>query len=220
MSDPSIEGSGYEADVKLDLWLQDMLPRTPGAVRKVVRRELVNAIREFYEQSFAWRVATGPKDLLANKKQYYLTPYDPYTDVVGVMGVELDGQPLFPLPRRPRYSERTSDVPTAYWLETPDTVRLWPLPTKDQDDSLLFLVALTPKQTVRHLPKIARTHHYDALLDGALGRMYSHPAKPYSNPTLAQYHLQRFRAAIGKYAGLAKKGYTQSAGWSFPRFGK
>lgn len=220
MSDPFVEGAGFEADVKIDLWLQDLLPRTPGAMRKVVRREFINACREFYEQSFAWRVVTGPKDLRADKKQYYMTPYDPYTDVVGVLGVELDGQPLAALVRRPRYADRTATLPSSFWLETPDTVRLWPLSTTDKDDSLLFSLALTPKQTVRHLPKFARSHHYDALLDGALGRLYAHPAKPYSNPGAAEYHLKRFQAAIGKYAGLAKKGYGPGLSWQFPRFGK
>lgn len=216
----TVEGSGHECDVKLDTWLRDILPHTPGAIRKVVKRELVNACREFYEQSFAWRVLVAPKTMRANKVRYSMSPYDAYTNIVGVMGVELEGQPLARTARQPRYFDRTADRPTHYWLESPDYVRLYPTPTSTLEDSLAFYVALTPKQSVTHLPRIALSHHYDAILDGTLGRLFSHPAKPYSNPSLAQYRLQRFRAAIGKYAALAKQGYAQAPSWGFPRFGK
>lgn len=215
-----VESSGHECDASVATWLQDLLPQLPGAVRKVVKRELVLACREFYEQSFAWRAVIVPRTMKADKIRYSLSPYDAYSDIVGVMGVELEGQPLKPMARRSRYFDRTANTPTHYWLETPDTVRLWPLPTSTVLGSLAFHVALTPKQTVKNLPRIALTHHYDAILDGTLGRMFSHPAKPYSNIVSAQYRLQRFRAAIGKYAGAAKQGYGGAQNWAFPRFGK
>lgn len=77
-----------------------------------------------------------------------------------------------------------------------------------------------PKQTVTHLPRIASTHFYDAIYDGAVGRLFSQPAKAYSDPIRAQYHLNRFRAAIGKYAGQAKGNFSGAPTWSYPRFGK
>lgn len=216
----TVEGSGHECDVRIETWLKDLLPRTPGVSRKVVRREFILACREFFERSCAWRVVIGPKALKAGKKRYIMSPYDAYADIVRVLSVELKGFPLRPAQRRPGRIEFAASSPTTYWLEQPDYVRIWPVPNVDVADALTFYVALTPKQTVSHLPRIARTHFYDALLDGALGRLYSHPAKPYSNPSLAQYHLQRFRTAIGSFAGLAKAGFTSTPQWCFPRFGK
>lgn len=216
----TIEASGHECDVKLQTWLRDVLPRTPGAVRKVVSRELVLAAREFFERSSAWRVVIGPKDLRSVKKRYSLSPYDAYSDVVQVFGVEMEGCPLGRLVRQPPLG-RSADRPTSFWLETPDTVRLWPTPTVSVDEALTFYVALTPKLTVSHLPRVAQTHFYEALFDGVLGRMYAHPSKPYTDPTLAQYHLKRFRNAIAAYAGQAKQGFIPgAAAWTFPRFGK
>lgn len=216
----TVEASGHECDVKLQTWLKDLLPRTPGAVRRVVTRELVLAAREFFEQSRAWRTVLGPKNMVANKRRYSLSPYDAYSDVVGIEGVELNGCPLRKLSRRPADTAREADQPSGYWLESPDTVRLWPMPVTSVEDALTFAVHLAPKQSVTHLPRIALTHFYDALLDGALGRLYSHPAKPYSNSTLAAYHLKRFRNAIGMYAGAAKQGFAGAQAWSYPRFGK
>ncbi len=216
----TVEGSGHECDVKLDTWLRDMLSETPGCLPKVRKRALILAAREFFEQSAAWRVVIGPKDLVANKKRYYMSPYDAYANIVHVLSVELNGFPLTALPRRPAGQEPDATSPTSYYLETPDQVRLWPQSLTTVEDALTFYVALTPKQTVTHLPRIASTHFYDALLDGALGRLMSQPAKPYSDPTRATYHLNRFRAAIGKYAGAAKRNFSGAATWSFPKFGK
>jgi hypothetical protein len=122
--------------------------------------------------------------------------------------------------RRPSGIEITADSPTRYYLEDPDTVRIWPTPAATVEDALTFYAMLTPKQTVTHLPRIAATHHYDALLDGALGRCMSHPAKPYSDLVRGQYHLKRFRNAIALYAGMAKQGYAGAQAWRFPRFAK
>lgn len=216
----TVEGSGHECDVKLQIWLKDLLPRTPGAVRRVVTRELILASREFFERSAAWRTTLGPKDMIANKKRYSLSPYDAYSDIIHVLGVEMDGMPLRPLTRRPADINRTMDRPTSFWLEEPDTVRLYPTPTTTVEDTLTFYVALIPKESVTKLPRIARTHFYEALLDGALGRLYAHPAKPYSDTQKATYHLNRFRGAIGSYAGAAKNGFTGGQSWNFPSFGK
>ncbi len=216
-----VESSGQEYDIKLDQWLKDMLPRLPGVIRTVARRELILAAREFFEQSACWRAVLGPKNLVANKKTYYLSPYDAYTNIVQVLSVEGNGAPLRPMLRRPSGVEPTSSTtPYGYWIEAPDQVRVWPMPSESKTNWLTFYVVLTPKQTVKHLPRQAASLWYDALLDGALGRLYSHPAKPYTDSVRAQYHLQRFRAAIGKYAGQAKQQANGAGSWAYPRFGK
>jgi hypothetical protein len=216
----TVEGSGHECDVKIETWLRDTLPYTPGMVRKVAKREFILTVREFYERSLAWRVVIGPKDLRAGKKRYTMSPYDAYADVVRVLGVDLEGRSLSQVFRQPIDPDRGGDRPRTYFLDSPDVIRLNPVPTISIPGELYFYVALTPKQSVSHLPRIAQTLHYDALKDGYLGRVYSHPAKPYSNPVLGQYHLQRFRAAIGSFAGLAKTGYADAPQWRYPRFGK
>jgi hypothetical protein len=218
VEDILVEASGHECNVTLSTWLKDLLPRIPGANQKVVKRELVLAAREFYEQSTAWRVVIGPRDLTADKKRYVMSPYDAYANIVRVLGVEFSGNPLPAIYRKPPKDDSTSVL--GYWLDGADHVCLWPVPKTTVEDALTFYVALTPKQTVTTLPQIAASHHYDALLDGTLGRLYSHPAKAYSDLVRAQYHLKRFRSAIGKYAGLAKQGMAGAQSWSYPRFGK
>lgn len=215
-----VEGSGHEVDVKLDTWLRDMLTHTPGCTPRVRKRELILACREFFEQSGAWKVVVGPKQLTANRKRYTLSPYDAYADIVHVHCVELNGLPLKLWARRPAGVEPNASSPLGCWLEDPETIRFWPPASTTVANALTFYVSLMPKESVTHLPRIARTHFYDAILNGACGRLLSHPAKPYSNPVAAQYHLSRFRAAIGKYAGMAKQGFAGAPAWTYPRFGK
>lgn len=205
------------------VWLKDILPQTPGASRAVAKRELLLACREFFEQSAAWREVLDPLNVVPTDEVFTMTDHvtDANSEVTKILSVEYRGRPLRPLSRRPpgEYLEATS--PSSYYVVEPDEIHLWPRIQADAEivtDALTVQVALIPVLTATVLPDVAEKLYYDAIRDGLLGRMYSHPAKPYSNPTLGTYHLQRFQAAIGKYAARAKAGNGPS--WTFPQFGK
>jgi hypothetical protein len=59
---------------------------------------------------------------------------------------------------------------------------------------------------------------FEPVLDGTLGRLYSQPAKPYSSPQLAQYHMRRYRAGIARARDVANRGFTNGVAWRFPYF--
>ena len=222
-----IEGSGAECDVTLDTWLKDSLPNLPGALRSVAARELVLAGREFFERSYAWTDMIENQNAVAGRKQYWTSPFDQYSNVIAVLWVAFRGIDLARFPRRP--SRRTNDsgvpndeadLPTGYYADVaPDAIELWPdiaEGTQNLEGVLTFHVALTPKTTVEHLPRIAEIKFYDAILDGFLARMYMHPNKPYSSPQLAAAKRQNFNHWIGRYMGQAKGGYITAQNWSFP----
>ena len=215
-----IEGTGCECDVTLDRWLKDALPMTPGIIRGVAARELVLACREFFERSYAWQTLIEEQNARSGRKQYWLSPLDQYTNVVGVLGVCFDGTWLAPLTRRPiraASSSTTSDTPYGFYSgEAPDMVELYPDITNDRDGVLTFHVALTPKVSVEHLPRVAEIKYYDAIMDGFLSRVYAHPNKPYSQPVLSQQKRRSFNHWIGRYAGQAKMGNVGAQNWSFP----
>ena len=213
-----VDSADSTEEVRIGTWMKDLLPRLPGAVRKVVRRELALACREFYVETCSWQVLIGPKTAKSGRSRYSLSPYDDHSNVIRVLSVEYNGSPLRMYPRKPMRGSQTGDAPDSYYLEGIDNVILYPTPTVQATSALNFFVALAPKPDSDYLPKIALTHHYDAILDGTLGRMMSHPAKPYSNPTLGTYHLQRFRAAIGTFSALGRQGNTVGQQWSYPRF--
>jgi hypothetical protein len=220
-----IEGSGCECDVTLDTWLRDSLSYLPGSIRSVAARELVLAAREFFERSYAWQGLIEDQDAKAGRKQYWLSPWDEYANVVGVIGVTLKGNPISPVPVRPARvnttstgtAAATSDRPGWYYAApAPDAIELFPDLKTDIPDGLTFHVALTPKTTVEHLPRVAEIKYYDAILDGFLARMYMHPSKPYTSIPMAQFKRKSFNHWIGKYMGQAKQGYVGAQNWSFP----
>lgn len=201
-------------------WLKALLPRTPGASRPVVLDEFRAAAREFFTRSFAWREVIGPFDSVAAQTTYSLTSADPLADVAAVLQVDYNGRPLNPAPSRPPLVNDSADIPTAWYGAGLGAFSLSPVPSTGGTDMLVAYVALTLKPAATDVPDYVYTHFYDALFDGTLGRLYAHPAKPYSNTTGAQYHLGRFRAAIAEGAGMAKEGLINAQNWRYPRFGK
>lgn len=200
------------------LWLKDILPRTPGIVRAVAKRELILAAREFYRDSYAWREVVESVYWDDGTYQFTIpTPYS-YAEVIQVTQVEVNGQPLTTRSERP-VGDRQDGTPTNWFPTGPNTIEVWPTPEM-YEDTLRVRVVLLPTVDATELPDLAAAKHYEALLDGVLGRVYAHPAKPYSNPTLGEYHLRRFRNAIGTAAAAFKHGGFAGQNWTYPRFAK
>lgn len=222
----SVMASGAEGQANLNLWLQDVSVYVPGIHRSVLKRQLILACREFFEQSRAWRAAIGPLTINVNQVTYMLSPFNSTADVVGVIGVWINGIPVNPIAQRPANDgTATPPVPTnsqpfGYYMVRPDILALYPTPSKLLTGALQIQCSLKPKTTVNQVPRIAVTDFYDAILAGVLYRVLNQPGKPYSNPMLSGYFESRFRTLIGTYAALAKKGFNNGASWAFPRFGK
>lgn len=200
------------------IWLKDILPRTPGIVRAIAKRELQNVAREFYRESTAWREIVESAYLADGVYQLTAVPQDSNSEVLQILSVEVNGLPIRPKVERP-VGDRPDGTPTNWYPTGPATFDVWPTPDQ-YDDEIRVRVILIPTATATALPDVAQTLHYDALLDGLLGRLYAHPAKPYSNPTLGQYHLTRFRAAIAKAKGETLQGGFAGQNWTYPPFGK
>lgn len=209
----------------ISTWLKDLLPRTPGANRAVVLRDFRLAAQEFFTKSYAWREVVGPVPATTLQSIYDADSFvvesaDPLADIAAILQIEFNGSLLVPKPSRLMGSTPPVGTPTSWYSTGLGQFSLWPEPVATIDDTLTVRVALTPKMDAADLPDLAYVRFYDALFDGTLGRLYAHPAKAYSNLAGAQYHLQRFRAAIGAEAGAAKQGLINAPNWRFPQFGK
>lgn len=204
--------------VSISIWLKDILPRTPGIVRAVAKREFINSAREFYRQSYAWREVLEDTYLSDGDYSYVVTTPNADAEVIQVVSVEVNGSLLEAKSERP-VGDRGDGTPL-YWYPTgKDTIEIWPTP-EQYDDEVRVRAVLIPTDTATTLPDTAYSKHYDALLDGVLGRLYAHPAKTYSDPARAEYHLKWFQSAIGQAAGEQKQGGFAGQNWQFPRFGK
>lgn len=222
----SVEASGGEGQANLNIWLKDVSVYVPGIHRSVLKRQLILACREFFEQSRAWRAALGPENIIANQNTYMLSPLNSTTDVVAVVGVFINGIPIDPIIQRPANNGGnsppvpTNDQPFGYYLLRPDVLALYPTPAKSLPQALQVQCALKPKSSVNQVPHIAVTNFYDAILAGVLYRLLNQPSKPYTNMMLSKEFESRFRTLTGVYAAAAKTGFNNGASWRYPRFGK
>jgi hypothetical protein len=220
----TVQSSGGEGYSNLKVWMRDVAPWVPGVHRSVLKRQLILACREFFAESYAWQGDIGSVSVVPGQGTYTLSPFNSYTDVVGVGGVAANGVWIKKFTQRPAPfpGVNSGNFPVGWYLLRPDIVALYPTPANPLPSpiTLQFHVALKPKSTTEQIPLIAQTHFYEAILAGVLYRLLNQPAKPYSNLELAAYWEKRFRSYIGEYAAKAKTGYNGGGGWSFPRFGK
>jgi hypothetical protein len=74
------------------------------------------------------------------------------------------------------------------------------------------IVALRPhtfdEVKLNALPELFTTW-FETMLDGTLARLYAMPAKPWSAPSLAQYHGQRFRQGLNRARDIAERLHSQ-----------
>ncbi len=222
--DAQVVASGAEGQANLNLWLKDVSVYAPGIHRSVLKRQLILACREFFEQSWAWRATIAPIPIVIDQPTYMLSPFNSTTDVVGVIGVSINGIPIAPSAEKPihvpGFPALSNNFPSSYFMVRPDIIALDPpVSVMPSPLNMSVLCALKPKSTVKQVPHIAVTNFYDAILAGVLYRILNQPAKPYSNPTLSAYFESRFRTLIGTYAGIAKQGFNKGASWRFAYFG-
>lgn len=60
---------------------------------------------------------------------------------------------------------------------------------------------------------------YDAITEGLIGNLMSHPVKPYTNPTLALMHLKQFKKLKARYRMEVEGNFQYGAQtWVFPRW--
>ncbi len=219
MADPiiEVEPRGGAKDYKIDLWLKDLLAYTPGAERKVVKTQLLNTLRDFFHDSYAWR-STQVLTLKEGRSKYYLTPYDAHTDVAGVLAVYVNGTQLAPISDSPGLMPGQTGTPRYFYCFAPDSVEIFPTPDATTARGLKIVVALVPNSNVKRVPSIAVTKYYTPILDGTLARLYSQPNKPYTNPPMAAAKQQLYRYGMSRARAQARTAFSSAETFQFPFF--
>ena len=223
-----------DQDTAFERWINDVRMTLPNVLEAVVRSELITTIEEFYRRAQPWLQELGPYPVNIDQREMKVNPVpdgdqfvpegmDP-VDVQRVIYIKrawFKGRQLSQAPFGGRSMERTGDSPVAFYCPYPDVIRFLPIPEKQHDDSLTILAAIAPKNPQFFMPQMTWTHFYDVVLDGVLGRMMGHEAKPYANSEKSEFRLRRFKGNCQRIRGEAEAGFTVAGvGWSFPRFGK
>jgi hypothetical protein len=203
-----------------DDWADTLTSVLPGASLPNIRLVFWNTAREFYLRSRAWREQLGAFTLSPGQVELPLNPVTQNTEVCYLEGVHLVGAPIFMrVGSSPSFyveGQYTPGTPSKFELLDPHTLVMSPAPNRTFENALWLQVSVQPTRGAEALPPFARTHHFQALEVGTLGKFLAQPNKPWSEPQSAILHQRRFEVAIMRARADAEKGYSKSANnWQF-----
>ena len=167
----------------------------PGVVLEVIRMELWNAIEEFCLRSTFYR-AKAPWAMSPYTREYDFNPYDSSQVVFSVLKVL--GLPIY------------SVNPPAILVD--DSAGI------SGARSGIALVALKPIAFDCDLPGDLFNRWFECMLDGTKARLMGHPAKPYSSPSMAEYHMKRFRVGLNLARAEAEQLNSGQSNFRFPYY--
>jgi hypothetical protein len=194
--------------------------RLPGCEADLLDFEIRWAVHDFLTRTTLLRESfTVP--MVVSQSSYVLTPATTDGLVSMLLNVKngFQGLELHSLAGLPA----TSGDPTVACMGDSRTMTVYPTPTTGTSVVLTVLAAVTTSpnpSSALSVPYVVQPY-FESLLSGVLARMHAMPGKPWSNPALAIYHMDKFnegrlRAKNAVAAGRSK-GATR---WRFPRFGK
>lgn len=177
----------------------------PGAVDALIQLEMFNVLDDFFQASNIWQNSI-PVSVAVGQTSYDLSPTD--------SGVIISLLSLL----------NSDKIPVAATMQTPETLILNIIPSVATTvTALVSLTCVDPVDSNGYpqLPDWLLRKYGVGILDGVLARMMAQPAKPYSNPQLAIFHMRQFRAAVSRARTDARHANLYDGQlWSFPGFAR
>jgi hypothetical protein len=184
-------------DPGLTRLLDNVQGMVPAVLLPVVKLVAWNTIEEFYIRS-TWRRELVTWCIPEGADQVDFNPFDGDWLVAWV----LDVRGL-----------------THYRVRPPAVLQDMDCPAQGGERRGWALLALKPSSFDAEFDSLLYQNWFETILDGCLYRLYAQPAKPYSNPQLAQYHARMFRAGCQRARAVAMQDYTDGPGrWRFPMY--
>lgn len=200
------------ATVAYTAFLPEVLPNVPGCADIVAINAIRNATIDLLERSLAFKEtqdaqvvapADFPMDIEAPSGMR----------VVAVTAVQAGGVPLDPVTHDAVSTSEggvaQTGSPIGYYMPTPETVTLDPLPNASV--SLVLTVACTPTRASTGVESWVYQRHLEEIASGALARLLAQPMQPWSNPDLASFHLNRFENAVSRLRISAMKSFGKAS---------
>ncbi len=211
-------------NVLIDDWLDDIMPHVPGALEPLVKQEILAAVREFCDGGRAWVYNFQGESTTKDSPVLPLSNMPEDTALGYVLRIAFEQNTSYP-----RYlksistpilsRKRESSSPLVYYMETPTTIHVAPVPTQDLDNKYEVEATLLPIKDTVKLPDEFRTHWADAITDGTLYRMMRQISKPWSSATAAAFYGRSFRNYIRRVRAVTDARYSTGASiWTYPDF--
>lgn len=190
-----------------------LMVRLPGAGSDAVDLEMGNAAHEWFLESGCWHEIVYA-NMVADRTHYELWPEG---GTVGyVCDLTIDGRNYRPVTANALMRRQWTG---AFQVLTEfGSLDIEPAPTETKPKAIVANVTIVPESFDCSIPDDILNHYYEALLDTALGKLYSHTNKPYSNAQLALFHTGRFRAHLARARRVVAGGNVRAGGpWIYPQ---
>ncbi len=190
-----------------------LLTRLPGAGSDAVELEMGNAAHEFFLESGAWHEIIQA-NMIEGRTRYELWPDG--GSVGFITDLQIDGHYLTPVSGNALANGRWKGHFQA--LTDFGTIEIYPAPTLTKPKAIIANVSIVPQDCACDIPPDILNHYYEGLLDNALGKLYSHVSKPYTNLQLAVFHTARYRAHLARARRIIAGGNVRAGGpWVYPQ---
>lgn len=178
----------------LNQFLPRLLVYVPACSDPLAMQALLDSAIEFCEKTGVISARLDPIYLTPNTTEYELESPLASTEVFLVTKAQLDGQDVTPIMAEqvtldaPRVA-RPDKLYVTLNADCTSTVTINALP--DQQYQLTMEVFLRPSRSATSVPDVLLTQWVDAVVSGALAKLYMVPGQPFSSPDLAQYYESR-----------------------------
>jgi hypothetical protein len=238
-----------DACAPTDRLMQTLRTQVPGATDDMLELQLFNVVDEFLRRTNTWQESqdielngSGQYDLVLPSGAAFvrmLSASYNSTPVPSASGTStaqaslgrLSYEQYFP-DGDASFHPAVTDIDTSnifsYAVYRPDYIQIINEPTEQQPTyPFAIIMALTVSRSCLecdcgdwNLPEWMFDLFFEDWLNGVLGRMYGIPAKPWTSPTHAQFHLKKFRNKMAFRKQEAMRGLVYNVpAWRFPRVG-
>jgi hypothetical protein len=192
--------------VSVDLWFPDVLPAAQLCPNPIIRREIVNAIRDLLTRTMLWTEELPAISVVADTALYQLTLAT--ADIVGIDRAQFNSKTIQPTSELAldddetqegdynAWRTKTTDIPTRYYGTADKKIRLVYIPDAALTDGLVVWTHVIPLITALTVPSFLWENFKDMVADGARGRLKSILDMPWTDLNQATAFLGSFESQI------------------------
>jgi hypothetical protein len=189
--------------VLLSTYHPDLRAEIPELPSFVADRYLIRAAREFLEESRAWRVNADLSTTADTATVSLVSVLPANTELVDIISVKdtLGSTPVTPTTfakldkERADWREETDLSAMYYVLESNNRLRFVPTPANTITAKYHVRFAVKPTLAATSLDDVVANKYDEAIISGALSRLFGQARKPWSDDRREAKHFARFQLA-------------------------
>ena len=202
--------------IELGEFLPDLLLNVPGCSEPLAERAILLSAIRMAREALILQQDLDPIAVTSGFAEYDVESEISSTEVCEVITAKFNNIDLEPYGMVSVDSSRnvgaaatsSPGTPSGYLQYGSGIITLQPTPNADGELSLRIAYAPTLDATV--IDDMYGTRYRDALLNGALSRLFGTAKQPFSDASMALFYLNSFNDFITRHRGLATIGFSRA----------